>query len=194
MKRQASSIRAFGGKHWLVGLPMGALASQASGSGEPVLVGGLTVAPLDGDDEVEVLLELWSLGLMSAILVQTTAQAACQVAPRPAMEALARIGTSGDFSANARGDLRRKLNLGNLDPPTSIADWNTLAGCQTERRTQDHGDRGASLSCHVAARVPTHSFSDHSPCQSSGGTFLTTILKTWSTQPSTSNRRTSWCP
>ena len=28
------------------------------------------------------------------------------------MEALARIGTSGDFSANAHRDLRRKLDLG----------------------------------------------------------------------------------
>ena len=56
---------------------------------------------------LNVLLELWSLGLMSAILLQTIAQAACQVAPRPPMEALARIGTSGDFSANAYRDLRR---------------------------------------------------------------------------------------
>ena len=72
MKRQPSSIRAFGGKHQRLAraLPMGALASQASGNGEPVLVGGLTVAPLDGDDEVDVLLELWSLGLMSAILLR----------------------------------------------------------------------------------------------------------------------------
>ena len=75
MKRQASSIRAFNGKHQRLAraLPMGALASQASGSGEPVLVGGLTVGPLDGDAEVDVLLELWSLGLMSAILLQTVA-------------------------------------------------------------------------------------------------------------------------
>ena len=73
MKRQASSIRAFGGKHQRSAraLPTGALASQASGSGEPVLVGGLTAGPLDGDAEVDVLLGLWSLGLMSAILLQT---------------------------------------------------------------------------------------------------------------------------
>ena len=70
------------------------------------------MGPLEGDAEVDVLLELWSPGLVSATLLRTIAQAACQVAPRPAMEALARIGTSGDFSANAHRDLRRKLNLG----------------------------------------------------------------------------------
>ena len=83
------------------------------------------MGPLDGDAEVDVLSELRSLGLMSAILLQTIAQAACQVAPRPATEALARIGTSGDFSANAHRDLRRKLNLGNLDlntPPPLLTD------------------------------------------------------------------------
>ena len=89
----------------------GSLLTGPSGSHE--LVGG--TGPLDGDAEVDVLLELWSVGLMSAILLQTVAIAACAVAPRPAMERLSRIGAAGNFTNNAHRDLQRLLNLGDLD-------------------------------------------------------------------------------
>ena len=69
--------------------------------------------PLDGDPEVDVLLELWSLGLLSAKLLKDIAKGAMLVAPRPAMQALASLG-HGHFH---RG-LSRLLALGANDLPT----------------------------------------------------------------------------
>ena len=108
MKR-ATSVRAFGGKKQRLAR-CGSLPELFASHGS---VGG--TGPLDGDAEVDVLLELWSLGLMSALLLQTIAQAACLVAPRPAMERLSHIGAEGNVRGNAHRDLQRLLHLGSLD-------------------------------------------------------------------------------
>ena len=94
MKR-ATSVRAFGGKKQRLAR-CGSLPELFASHGS---VGG--TGPLDGDAEVDVLLELWSLGLMSALLLQTIAQAACLVAPRPAMKRLSHIGAEGNVRGNA---------------------------------------------------------------------------------------------
>ena len=71
------------------------VAAGAAGSQGPVIPEAVRASPLDGDAEVHVLLELWSLGLMSVVLLQSIAAAACEVAPRPAMRNLAKIGAAG---------------------------------------------------------------------------------------------------
>ena len=66
-----------------------------------------------------------SVAILPKFLCSPVSTSGSCLAPRPAMEALARIGTSGDFSANAHRYLRRKLNLGNLDlniPPPLLTD------------------------------------------------------------------------
>ena len=62
-----------GGKHQKLArlaLVASGVVSHASGSEVPVLPAR---GPLDGDAEVDTLLELWSLGLLSAITLQTIA-------------------------------------------------------------------------------------------------------------------------
>ena len=73
--------------------------------------------PLDGDPEVEALVELWSLGQISASVLQQIAQAAVQVSPRRQMQALASTGTGGQYPANITRDLRRHLQLNDCDLP-----------------------------------------------------------------------------
>ena len=51
--------------------------------------------PLEGDEEVEMLVELFALGLMSATAVRDIAATAQRMAPRPQMEALASLGPIG---------------------------------------------------------------------------------------------------
>jgi hypothetical protein len=70
---------------------------------------------LDGDDEVDTLLELWALGLLSATLLQVIAASACNVAPRPQMQILSNIGSQVAHHGKAHRDLERKLNMGRLD-------------------------------------------------------------------------------
>ena len=91
------SLRAFGGKHQRLAraVATAAVAAGAAGSQDPIIPEALRAGPLDGDAEVDVLLELWALGLMSVVLLQTIAAAACKVAPRPAMATLAKIGAPG---------------------------------------------------------------------------------------------------
>ena len=50
-------------------------------------------SPLNGDQEVDVLNELFNLGLLSAQTLQQPGSRATQVAPRPRMETLANLGT-----------------------------------------------------------------------------------------------------
>ena len=60
MKRKGS-VLGVGGKHQRLAriLAIGASATQASGSGARVIPIGAKVGPLEGDAEVDVLLELW---------------------------------------------------------------------------------------------------------------------------------------
>ena len=78
-----------------------AVAAGAAGSQGLGIPETLRASPLDGDAEVDVLVELWSLGLISVVLFQSIAAAACEVAPRPAMRNRAKIGTVGAFQGNA---------------------------------------------------------------------------------------------
>ena len=61
------------------------------------------------------MLELWGLGLTSAVVLQSIASAACRVAPRAPMQALAEIGANGNILGNCHRDLERKLNMGTLN-------------------------------------------------------------------------------
>ena len=106
MKRTKSMLPR-GGKHQRL--------ARAASPGCAILSDAGNSMPLHGDPEVDVLLELWSLGLMSALTLQVIASAACKVAPRPNMEALASIGAAGGAPGNAHRDLERKLNRGLLD-------------------------------------------------------------------------------
>ena len=113
MKRRSTHWGS-GGKHQRLARAVvtAAVAARAAGSQDPVIPETLHASPLDGDAEVNVLLELWSLGLMSAVLLQSIAAAACVVAPRPTMRNLAKIGAAGAFQGNAHRDLERQLNRG----------------------------------------------------------------------------------
>ena len=71
----------------------------------------LVARSLDGDREVETLLELWALGLLSAATLCTIAIAANISAPRPQMTALAGIGAQGTWTRNCHRDLARKLQF-----------------------------------------------------------------------------------
>ena len=69
---------------------------------------------LDGDAEVELLCELWALGVISARTLQRIGAAAMVTAPCPQMQALAGLGTAGEFENNITRDLKRKLHLSEL--------------------------------------------------------------------------------
>ena len=107
-----------GGKHQRLAriLAIGGMAGQGASSSEASLPQqNPGRGPLDGDDEVDALIELWALGLISATVLQMIVAAACNVAPRPQMQVLKALGTSGIHANNAHRDLERKLNLGRLD-------------------------------------------------------------------------------
>ena len=76
--------------------------------------------PLDGDPEVDKLLELFALGLLSATTIRDIAGAAVQVAPRPQMNVLAALGTEGRHSNNIHRELSRKLMLNKLNLPEPL--------------------------------------------------------------------------
>ena len=75
----------------------------------------LTTGPLDGDVEVELLTELWSLGLISATTLAMIGRAGNLSAPRPQMAALANLGTRGRWEGNCHRDLSRKLAMSKID-------------------------------------------------------------------------------
>ena len=64
---------------------------RAQSSAPEADVGGL----LEGDAELELLIELWALGLMAATALQMIAAAALQAKPRAPMSALASVGATG---------------------------------------------------------------------------------------------------
>ena len=113
MKRPLSFLGG-GGKHQRLAraVALGTLAGQTSSSSGPPLPKTCELGPLDGDEEVDTLLELWALGLLSATLLQVIAASACQVAPRPQMQILNHLGAQGSHLGNAHRDLERKLNMG----------------------------------------------------------------------------------
>ena len=67
------------------------------------------------DAEVELLCELWALGLVAATTSQVIAAVALQAAPRAPMSALAYLGATGGNLGNADRDLERQLNMGNVN-------------------------------------------------------------------------------
>ena len=77
---------------------------------------------LDGDPEVDVLLELWALGQISGPTLQQIGQAANAAAPRPQIQTLSRLGGGGDNPGSIHRDLERKLRLGAnpLPPPLCV--------------------------------------------------------------------------
>ena len=65
---------------------------------------GLQAAPaggLDGDPESELLVELWSMGMLPAVWVQAIAAASNAAAPRPQMGLLADLGSAGQYRCNS---------------------------------------------------------------------------------------------
>ena len=61
-----------------------------------------------------MLLELWALGLMSALVLQSIAAAACRVAPRLPMEALASMGASGGHKGEHAPGVGKESESGTL--------------------------------------------------------------------------------
>ena len=89
-----ASARSFGGGS------SSQVAPARPGSGAPDLRPG----HLDGDPEVDVLIEFWSLGVISAKTLQAIAAVAVLVAPSPAMNELASLS-----NVHLHRDLTRKL-------------------------------------------------------------------------------------
>ena len=89
MKRRLS-LWGGGGKHQRLAraVALGTLAGPLSNNNEPLVPETLGCEPLDGDDEVDTLLELWALGVLSATLLQVVAASARNVSPRPQMQIL----------------------------------------------------------------------------------------------------------
>ena len=67
---------------------------------------------LDGDAEVELLIELWALGLMAATTSQMIGAAAMWAAPRAPMSAVASMGGTSGSLDNAHRDLERNTQHG----------------------------------------------------------------------------------
>ena len=151
MKRKKPFWSSGGGKHQrfaravaLGGLIGQTVGDQARGSGE-VVVPYTQKGPLDGDPEVDTLLELWALGLLSAVVLQVIADAACKVAPRPPMQALANIGTKGDHKNNAHRDLTKKINQGRLDELISRPMYVDLPLLEVRRNRRLQGPRNITM-------------------------------------------------
>ena len=71
--------------------------------------------PLFGDPEVDVLLELWSLGLLTATMLVAIAEGAMKVAPREQMRILADLGFD-----NSHRNLVNKLNMESNPIPRTL--------------------------------------------------------------------------
>ena len=82
-------------------LPAGSAAADSQG-------------PVEGDAEVDLLMELFALGLMPATTVRDICAAAHAVAPRPQTGVMAHLGASGAHASNVYRDLVRKLNMGSI--------------------------------------------------------------------------------
>ena len=106
-------LRFQGGKHQRLIRARLAEEGTASSSGNPLV--DVHQGPLDGDPEVDVLLELWSLGLLSATSLRAIGQGAMQVAPRACMRSLATLS-----AGHCHRDLARKLQLGLNDIPAPL--------------------------------------------------------------------------
>ena len=91
-------------RRWALAKP---LAKPLARPGRPSIEG-----PLDGDKEVELLIELWTLGLVAARTIRDIAAASHAMAPRPQTLALSIMGDN-----NLHRDLVRKLKLGALNLP-----------------------------------------------------------------------------
>ena len=90
MNRVARPAWLKGGKHQLLRRLQAATRGQRrSLRGERIAANS---GPLDGDVEVELLVELWSMGLISAVVLSQIGVAANIAAPRPQVAALAKIG------------------------------------------------------------------------------------------------------
>ena len=83
----------------------GAAASSRGPSGDNLL----------DDPEVECLVQLWALGLLSAKTLQAIAAASSRAAPRAPIESLAALGNGGRHGGNTHRDLDRRLRLGSCD-------------------------------------------------------------------------------
>ena len=92
-----------GGKHQR--LVRARLGTATASTGPASSNNATPQGPLEGDAEVDVLLELWALGILSASMVQYIAAAANKAAPRPQMATLAGLGTHGAWKANIHRDL-----------------------------------------------------------------------------------------
>ena len=75
---------------------------------------------VDGDPEAELLVELWSLGLLSATLVQQIAAASNKAAYRPQIAALADCGGKGVHRGNIHRDFARKLGMEQTSVPSPL--------------------------------------------------------------------------
>ena len=83
-------------------------------------------AVLRSDAEAEMLTDLWSQGTLPAYCIQQIAASACQVASRPAMERLARIGNHGENTNNSTRDLKKAVAFRSCGFTTSVPSCGTL--------------------------------------------------------------------
>ena len=105
MKR-SSLWQVSGGKHQrLARASVAPPPPPAPAGGSNVL--GARRGLMAADPEADLLIELWSLGLLSAKCIAEVAKAAMLVAPRPAMENLASLGNK-----NHHRNLERRFQLG----------------------------------------------------------------------------------
>ena len=72
-------------------------------------------SPLFGDEEVDLLLELFALGLLPASTLQQICAAADRVASRPQTKLVASLGAQGRHANNVHRDLVTKLKLNQCD-------------------------------------------------------------------------------
>ena len=79
------------------------LADREAGAREP--------GPLEGDPEAELLVELWAMGVLPAVRIQTIAASSVLSAYRPQMDVLAGLGNGGRNPGVITRDLRRYLRL-----------------------------------------------------------------------------------
>ena len=75
---------------------------------------------LASDPEVEILVELFTLGLLSVRLVREIAHCSNLAAPREPMAVLAGLGAGGAHVANAHRDLQRRLNMDAITLPEPV--------------------------------------------------------------------------
>ena len=89
------------------------------------------VRRLTHDAEVELLVELFGMGLLPANTLQAIGAAATSVAPRPQMQTLANLGCTGKWHGNCHRDLTRKLSLGGNTVPKpmmiALTLWNAAS-------------------------------------------------------------------